>query len=59
MLSLRAELCDYPEYKELLQSYPSGSEDGRRGPCNYNPGGDKSVVATADYGLSSIKSNVE
>lgn len=34
MFSLLAKLSDYPEYKELLQSYPSSSEDG---PAKYNP----------------------
>ena len=34
MFSLSAKLSDYPEYKELLQSYPSNSEDG---PLASNP----------------------
>lgn len=59
MFSLLAKLCDYPEYKELLQSYPNSSEDGHRGPCKYKSRGDNSVVAATHYGFGSIKNNVK
>lgn len=59
MFSLLAKLCNYPEYKELLQSYPNSSEDGHRGPSKYKSRGDNSVVAATHYGFGSIKNNVK
>lgn len=48
MFSLLAKLPDSPEYKELLQSYPSSSEDG---PGKYNPGVINQSQPTSHSGL--------
>ena len=51
MFSLSAKLSDYPEYKELLQSYPSSSEDG---PGEYNPEVINPSVTAAHSGFVSF-----